>query len=57
VEHLEIAAYINDLEEALCERGNSVVSWHCELKKVQGLIKQLMDDTFKETDKYLLMVV
>jgi hypothetical protein len=35
----------------LNEWDNSLVSWHCELEKIQGLIKQRMDGTFKETDK------
>ena len=48
MDHLDIAVYINDLEEALNEWDNSLASWHCELEKVQGLIKQLMDDTSKD---------
>ena len=57
IDHLEIAIYIDDLEEAMYEWDNGPVSWHCELEKVQNIIKQLMDDTFNEsnpTDRTIL---
>ena len=57
MDHLEIAIYIDDLEEALYEWDDGPISWHCELEKVQNIIKQLMDDTFNEpnpTDRTIL---
>ena len=49
--HLDIAIYIDDLEESMYEWDDSPASWLLELGKVQSIIKQLMDDTSKEADK------
>ena len=50
MDHLELTIYLKDLEETLYEWDDGPVSWHCELEKVQNIIKQLMDDTFNETN-------
>ena len=50
MDHLDIAIYINDLEDAMYEWDDGPVSWQLELEKVRSIIKQLMDDTFNEPD-------
>ena len=50
MDHLELAIYIDDLEEAMYEWDDAPLSWQLELEKVQNIIKQLMKDTFNEPD-------
>jgi hypothetical protein len=49
-DHLIIAEFLKELEESIFERDDGPVSWHCERETVQNIIKQLMVDTFNETN-------
>ena len=50
MDHLELTIYLKELKESMYDWDDGPISWQLELEKVQNIIKQLMDDTFNETD-------